>query len=201
MSAHGSPSASGPPRPRKGDVPHEVNPLRRTSDRCEFWFRRMLMLVLVLGLPVAALSAGLTAYESSMRTVHAQAVERHGVTARLTSDVLGDSRVSKRPAPIRWTERNGIARTGTALVEPGTPKGAIVRVWVDRDGTITSPPMNAAEAQANGWFVAGMAALGVALGAHAAQAAMRLALDRRRYAQWEVEWILVEPLWSGRFRR
>ncbi|MGW2747365.1 Rv1733c family protein [Streptomyces sp. NPDC001450] len=201
MTAHGSPSASGPPRPHKGDAPHEVNPLRRTSDRCESWFRRVLMLVLLLGLPVAALSAGLTAYESSMRTVHAQAVERHEVTARLTSDVLGDGRVAKRPAPIRWTEKNGIVRAGTALVEPGTPKGTVVPVWVDRDGTITTPPMNAASAQANGWFVAGMAALGVALGVHAARAAVRLALDRRRYAQWEAEWDLVEPLWSGRFRR
>ncbi|MFI8239276.1 hypothetical protein ACIF83_18695 [Streptomyces sp. NPDC085866] len=201
MSAHASPSASGPPRPRKGDVPYEANPLRRTSDRCESWFHRLLMLVLVLGLPVAALGAGHTAYESSMRTVHAQAVERHEVTARLTSDVLGDSRVSKRQAPIRWTQRNGIVRTGTALVEPGTPEGAIVRVWVDRDGTVTSPPMNVAGAQANGWFVAGMAALGVALGVRAARAAMRLALDRRRYARWEAEWDLVEPQWSGRFRR
>ncbi|MFE1312526.1 hypothetical protein [Streptomyces sp. NPDC058755] len=201
MSTHGSPSASGPPRPHKGDVPREANPLRRTSDRYESWFRRVLMLVLVLGLPVAALSAGLTAYESSMRTVHAQAAARHEVTARLTSDVLGDGLVSKRPAPIRWTERNGTVRTGTALVKAGTTKGAAVRVWVDRDGSVTTPPMNTAGAQANGWFVAGMAALGVALGAHAARAATRLALDRRRYAQWEAEWDLVEPLWSGRFRR
>ncbi|WP_406164773.1 hypothetical protein [Streptomyces sp. NBC_00996] len=200
MSAPGSPSASGPPRPRKEDAPHGANPLRRTSDRFESWFRRVLMLFLVLGLPMAALSAGLTAYESSMRTVHAQAAERHEVTARLASNVLGDDR-SKQTAQIRWTERNGVVRTGTALVEPGTSKGATVRVWVDRDGTITAAPMNAVTAKANGWFVGGMTALCVVAGFYAARAAMCLALDRRRYAQWDVEWDLVEPLWSGRFRR
>ncbi|MCX4458885.1 hypothetical protein OG585_39590 [Streptomyces sp. NBC_01340] len=201
MSAQGSSSASGPPRPRKGNASHGANPLRRTSDRFESWFRRVLMLLLVLGLPVAALSAGLTAYESSMRTVQAQAAERHEVTARVTSNMPGDDRVSKQPAQIRWTERNGIVRTGGTLVEPGTPKGATMRVWVDRDGTITGAPMNAVSAMGNGWFVGGMTALCVVAGFYTARAAMRLALDRKRYAQWDVEWDLVEPLWSERFRQ
>ncbi|WP_455754938.1 Rv1733c family protein [Streptomyces mirabilis] len=201
MSAQGSSSASGPPRPRKGNAPHGANPLRRTSDRFESWFRRVLMLLLVLGLPVAALSAGLTAYESSMRTVQAQVAERHEVTARVTPNVPGDDRVSQQRAQIRWTERTGIVRTGITLVGPGTPKGASMRVWVDRDGAITGAPTNAVTAKANGWFVGGMAALCVVAGFYAARAAMRLALDRKRYAQWDVEWDLVEPLWSERFRR
>lgn len=58
--------------PRKG-----VNFLRRPSDRFGSWFRGFLMLV--LGLPVAALGARLTAYESSMRTVQTQSAERHQV--------------------------------------------------------------------------------------------------------------------------
>ncbi|MGW3151379.1 Rv1733c family protein [Streptomyces sp. NPDC001177] len=201
MSTHGSPSASGLPQPHKGNAPHGTNPLRRTSDRFESWFGRVLMLVLLLGVPVAALSAGLTAYESSMRTVRAQIAERHEVAARVRSNVPGDDHVSKQPARIRWTEQSGVARTGTALVEPGTPKGATVRVWVNRDGAITSAPMNSVAAKANGWFVGAMAALGVVAGVHAARAAMRLALARRRYARWDTEWDLVEPLWSQRFRR
>ncbi|MGW7404247.1 Rv1733c family protein [Streptomyces sp. NPDC054833] len=201
MSAHGSPSASGPPRPHKGDAPHGTNPLRRTSDRFESWFGRVLMLVLVLGVPAAALGAGLTAYESSLRTVHAQVAERHEVAARVMSDVPGDDSVSRQPARIRWTEPNGITRTGATFVEPETPKGATVRVWVNRDGDITGAPMNAVTAKANGWFVGVMAALGVVAGVYAVRAALRLALNRRRYAQWDTEWDLVEPLWSARFRR
>ena len=201
MSAQESPQASGSPPPRQERASKGPNPLRRTSDRFESWFRRFLMLVLVLGLPVAALSAGLTAYESSMRTVQAQSAERHEVTARLMSTAKGVTTEGKQQAKVRWTDDNGTVRTGTTLVESGTAQGATVRVWVDRDGGLTSPPMSDLNATTTGWFVGGMAAIGVGAGFYAARAGMRRVLDRRRYAQWDTEWDLVEPLWSARFRR
>ncbi|MGV9452545.1 Rv1733c family protein [Streptomyces sp. NPDC003635] len=200
MSARNSPHPSGPP-PRPEHAAKGVTPLRRTSDRCESWVRGLLMLLLVLGLPVAAVSAGLAAYESSMHTVQAQSADRHEVTARLTSEVKGDPEEGKRQAQVRWTDDNGTVRTGTTLVTAGTVKGAAVRVWVDREGTVTSPPMNELTAQTNGWFAGGMAAIGVGAGVYAARAGMRWVLDRRRYAQWDAEWDLVEPLWSARFHR
>jgi hypothetical protein len=201
MSAQGSPYESGPPSPNQEHTPRGPNPLRRTSDRVEAWFRRFLMLVLVLGLPVAALSAGLAAYESSMRTVQAQTAERHQVTARLTSEAKGATEAVKQPAQVRWTDGDGTVRSGTALVESGTVKGATVRVWVDREGSLTSPPMNAWNARTTGWFVGGAAALGVVAGCGVARSGMRRVLDRRRYARWDAEWDLVEPLWSARRRR
>jgi hypothetical protein len=201
MSTQNSPHASGPLPPRQEHASKGANPLRRTSDRFESWFRGLLTLVLVLGLPMAALSAGLTAYESSMRTVHAQSADRHEVTARLTTNVKGVATDGKRQAQVRWTDDNGTVRTGTTLVKSGTPKGATVRAWVDRDGGLTSPPMSELNATTTGWFVGGMAAIGVVAGFYAARAGMRYVLDRRRYAQWDAEWDLVEPLWSARFRR
>ncbi|MEH0416759.1 Rv1733c family protein [Streptomyces sp. B21-083] len=201
MSAQGSPYASGPPSGRGDNVPKGANPLRRTSDRLECWLRRVLMVVLVVGLPAAAVSAGLASYEASMRTVRAQAAERHEVTARLTARVKSDDELAKRPAQVRWTDADGDVRTGAALVKPGTPKGATVRVWVTRDGTVTSPPVSTLNATTSGWMVGGMAAFGVAAGSYAARAGMRLVLDRRRYARWDAEWDLVEPQWSARFRR
>jgi hypothetical protein len=200
MSAPNPPQASGPPPPRQ-HAPKGANPLRRTSDRLESWFRGLLMLVLVLGLPVAALSAGLTAYESSMRTVQTQSAERHQVTARLMSTDKGVTTDGKQRATVRWTDDDGTVRTGTTLVAARTPMGAMVRLWVDRDGSVTDPPMNALTAKTNGWFVGGTAALGMAAGVYAARAGMRHVLDRRRYAQWDAEWDLVEPLWAARFRR
>ncbi|MFC9287105.1 hypothetical protein [Streptomyces sp. NPDC057052] len=156
------------------------------------------MVVLVLGLPAAAVSAGMTAYEASMDTVRAQAAERHQVTARLTSDVKGDDWAT-RPAQVRWTDTDGVVRTGAALVEPGTTKGAALRVWVNRDGALTGPPASELNATTSGWLVGGMAAFGVAAGSGAAWAGVRLVLDRRRYAQWDAEWDVVEPRWSARF--
>ncbi|WP_324605817.1 MULTISPECIES: DUF3592 domain-containing protein [unclassified Streptomyces] len=174
--------------------------MRRPSDRFESWFRRFLMIVLVVGLPLAAIGAGLTAYESTMRTVHAQNAQRHEVTARLTSSVADDGEATRQPAQVRWAEENGTVRTGTTLVKPGTPQGATVRIWVDRDGTVTDRPVTAATAWSNGCFLGGMAAIGMFIGVYAVRAGVGLALDRRRYAQWDAEWDLLEPRWSERFR-
>ncbi|MFD9434292.1 hypothetical protein [Streptomyces sp. NPDC060002] len=200
MSAQDPPYASGPPSRRGDDALKSANSLRRTSDRFECWFRRVLMLLLVVGLPVAAVSAGLTSYEASMRTVRAQAADRHQVTARLTSTVKGGD-WAKRSAQVRWTDADGVVRTGAALVKPGTSKGAAVRVWVKRDATVTTAPTSTLNATTSGWLMGGMAAFGVAAGSHATWVGMRLLLDRRRYAQWDAEWDLVEPRWSARFRR
>ncbi|MGW0875665.1 Rv1733c family protein [Streptomyces sp. NPDC002740] len=200
MSAQDSPNASGPPSRRRGDgATGSANSLRRTSDRFECWFRRVLMLVLVAGLPVAAVGAGVTSYQASMRTVRAQAAERHQVTARLTSTVKGGD-WAKRPAQVRWKDADGTPRTGAAPVRPGTSKGTAVHVWVTRDGTVTTAPTSTLNATTSGWLMGGTAAFGVAAGCHAAWVGMRLLLDRRRYAQWDAEWDLVEPRWSARFR-
>jgi hypothetical protein len=201
MSAPNSPHTSGPPPPGPQHLSKRANPLRRTSDRVESWVLVLMTVVLVLGLPAAAVGAGLTAYESSMRTVRAQSAQRHAVTARVTSDVGGAAEEGKRPARVRWTDDDGTVRTGTTLVASGTREGATLRVWADRDGRLTTAPMTRLNATTTGWFVGGMTAIGVAAGLLAVRAGVRQVLDRRRYAQWDAEWELVEPRWSARFRR
>jgi len=86
-------------------------------------------------------------------------------------------------------------------VKSGTAKGSTARVWLDREGAVTGPPMNAGNAAATGWLAGGMAALAVVTGVCAARAGVRKVLDRGRYARWDAEWDLVEPQWSARFRR
>lgn len=199
MDAQDPPYASGPPSRRGDDAPKGANSLRRTSDRFEHWFRRVLVVVLFVGLPTASIGAGLASYEASMRTVRAQTAERHQVTARPASAVRGGD-WAKRPAQVRWTDPDGAVRTGSALVRTGTPAGAAVRVWVDRHGTVTTAPATTLNAAAGGWLIGGMTAFGVAAGLHATHAGVRRLLDRRRYAQWDAEWDLVEPRWSARFR-
>ncbi|MFE4050194.1 hypothetical protein [Streptomyces sp. YIM B13518] len=200
MSARNPPHASGPLPPRREHASTGANPLRRTSDRFESWFRGFLMLVLALGLPVAAFGAGLTAYESSMRVVRTQSAERHQVDARVTSVVEEAGEAAGLRARVRWADGETV-RTGTTLVKPDTPEGAPVRVWVTGDGAVTGPPMRGNQAVTTGWFAGGAAAAGVAAGVFGARTGVRRVLDRRRYAQWDAEWDRVEPLWAGRFRR
>ncbi|MET8130612.1 hypothetical protein ABZV24_01280 [Streptomyces sp. NPDC005251] len=201
MNARGSPNTSGPPSPRAEHAHRGGNPLRRPSDVFEWWFRRLLVAVLLVGLPVAAYSAGTTAYETSMRTARAQAAQRHEVTARLTENVKRDTYVAKQPAQVRWTDTHGVVRTAMVLVKPGTSKGTAVLVWVNRNGTVTGPPTSVLHARTAGWTAGGAAAFGTAFGVYGVWAGTRLPLDRRRYARWDTEWERAEPLWSARFRR
>ncbi|MPY56026.1 Rv1733c family protein [Streptomyces spongiae] len=203
MSAQGSPRASGPQRPhQERRSSKRVNPLRRTSDQVEAWCSGLLLVVLVLGLPVASVSAGLAVHASTMRTVQAQSAERFQVTARVTSApeaAPGSASVEKQRVRLSWTGEDGRQRTGTARVSLDKTAGSTVRIWVDREGTVQDPPMSAVNAKAAGWLMGGMTAVGVYAGVVATRKGMRLVLDRRRYAQWDAEWDLVEPLWSARF--
>ncbi|MCZ4508374.1 universal stress protein [Streptomyces sp. ActVer] len=66
-------------------------------------------------------------------------------------------------------------------------------------GTAQEPPISAGNAKAAGWVMGAMTAVGVYAGLVAVRKGMHVALNRRRYAQWDTEWDLVEPLWSARF--
>ncbi|MEU5071862.1 hypothetical protein AB0G76_09955 [Streptomyces asoensis] len=201
MDAQGPPNTSGSPSPRSEHGLPGVNSLRRPSDSFESWFRRILLTLLVVGLPVVACTTGTTAYEASMHAVRAQAAQRHEVVARLTADVERNHNAAKQSAQVSWTDAAGVVRTGTALADPGTTKGTPLHVWVSRNGTVTGPPMSTLNAKSTGWVAGGAAAYGMALGIYGLRVGTRLLLDRRRYAQWDAEWERAEPLWSARFRR
>ncbi|MGX1910124.1 Rv1733c family protein [Streptomyces phaeochromogenes] len=202
MSAQDSPHASDPHRPHHEHPPRGANPLRRTTDRIEAWCSGFLLLVLVLGLPLASVGAGLAAYESAMRAVQVQSAERHQVTARLISvpgTAPGSAADEKQKVQVSWTGDDGRQQTGTTRVPLNKAEGSTVRIWVDRDGTVQEPPMSADNAKAAGWVMGAMTAVGVYAGLVAVRKGMHVALNRRRYAQWDTEWDLVEPLWSARF--
>ncbi|MDW4911235.1 hypothetical protein RB628_39540 [Streptomyces sp. ADMS] len=204
MSAQDPPHASGPHRPDQRH-PHEgANPLRRTTDRIEAWCSGFLLLALVLGLPIASVSAGMAAYGSALRVVQAQSAERHQVTARLTpapDAASGGVTDEKQKVLLSWVGEDGRQRTGTAYVTQDETEKSTLRIWVDREGTMQDPPMSEGDAMGTGWVIGGMTAIGVYVGFVAARKTLRLVLDRRRYARWDTEWDLVEPQWSARFRR
>lgn len=200
MSAQG-PQNTGEPRSlHRKRLPKRANPLWRPSDRIEAWVSGALFAVLAFGLPAASLSVGWTAYSSEMRTVNAQAAERHQVDARLNANAAGVGGGSFQKAPVSWTDKNGTRHSGTAEVKPGTAKGATVRIWVDRDAAVTDAPMPPASAVATGWLAGGLTAGAVAAGVAGARRGVRYTLDRRRYAQWDAEWQMLEPQWSKRLR-
>ncbi|MGW1200304.1 Rv1733c family protein [Streptomyces sp. NPDC002536] len=176
--------------------------LWRPSDRLQARLNACLTALLLLALPTAAPAVGRAVYDAQLHTVRAQAADRHQVTGRLTAHPQGTPQslsvtgVRLDDAPVSWTDAAGRKHTSTAKVATGTPTGASVRIWVDRSGSVTDPPMPVESAVLTGWVAGGMTAsalIVLSLGARAAVAAL---LDRRRYAQWEAEWTELEPKWS-----
>lgn len=205
MNTHGPRGAFGPQPPLLGRPARGRNPLRRRTDRVQSWFTALFLLVLGLGLPMAAISSGNAAYASQMNVVHAQAAERHQVTARLAESPPGGPGQSEatelRMAKVSWTGGDGARHIGVATVPGDADAGTDVRVWVGRDGELAQPPTSASTARTMGWFTGTLTAAVVLAAAFAGRARVRQVLDRRRYAQWEAEWKAVEPMWSGRNRR
>ncbi|MET7906271.1 hypothetical protein ABZS86_34395 [Streptomyces sp. NPDC005355] len=205
MNTHGPRRAPGLHPPRLLGPARGPNPLRRPSDRAQSWFTTLFVLLLVFGLPAASVSAGYAAYAAELRVVHAESAERHQITARLAEDAPGGPHRADaqepRQARVHWTGEEGTRHTGTAMVSGGTRAGDPVRVWVDREGALAPAPTPVSTARTMGWFTGCMTAGAMATLLIAARARVRQVLDRRRFAQWEAEWKVVEPAWSGRNRR
>ncbi|MFD6036686.1 hypothetical protein G6W51_04015 [Streptomyces coelicolor] len=200
MSAR-NPPPPGPQPQRHEHVPRKANPLRRGSDRFEARICRILLLILVLGLPAASLGTGLATYQSAMQTVRTQSAERYEVDAEVVSAGETVPATKTQQAQVRWLDEEGTARTDDARVKAHTPEGATVRVWVTQDGAVTVPPMTENQAVTTSWFTGTAAAAGFAAVIYVTRKGMRHELDRKRYAQWDAEWERVEPLWAARFRR
>ncbi|WP_069814035.1 Rv1733c family protein [Streptomyces sp. TP-A0874] len=204
MSAQGPWPMPGPNPFDHAHAPRSGNPLRRRSDRLESWFGVFLLLVLLVALPVLSLRVGFAVHASEMRVVHSESAERHQVNARLTADASATTHdkeaASSQKAPVRWSEKDGTKRLGTARVAPGSNEGSTVRIWVDHRGSVTSPPTTSTAAVGAGWMAGAMTGAAIGTSVLASRLAVRYVLNRRRYARWEAEWASLEPQWSERFR-
>lgn len=204
MSTHRSQRNSGDRGSGRTHLHRSGNPLYRTSDRAQSWFGFLLVIGLIVGLPAASIAVGTATLHSGMETVRAQTDDRHPVKARLVSDAepAPDPAGSGSPVkmPVRWTDKDGTRHEGVARVAPGTEAGTVVNAWADRSGSITEPPMSSKQAVATAWLAGAVTAGATVTVILLARAGFAYLLDRRRYAQWEAEWDLLEPQWSRRSR-
>jgi hypothetical protein len=176
------------------------NPLRRRTDRLQWWAGLSLALLVLIGAPLAGAACGVAYYHRRLDSAP-PAASWHPVTARLVVPVPGSGAFGPPlvKAPVRWTEAGGAVRTAAVKVAARSRAGAAVEVWTDAAGHATStPPRTAAQDAAAGWAAGLFAGAGAAWCGWFAWFALRCALDRRRYARWEAEWAAVEPLISGR---
>ncbi|MFC8141022.1 hypothetical protein ACFUKV_04525 [Streptomyces paradoxus] len=169
------------------------NALKRRVDVVEAWVVLAGWVLALLG----GLVAGMLAAGTVERAAERQRAESRQVTAVVVEDAPGpcpartasDHRVWGK---VRWTAPDGSTHREEARVAPRAPAGSTISVWVNRSGDVTSRPVSSGEVwlhTAMGGALAGFFAGGTVL---AAAWLTRLALDRRRLAQWDAEWERID---------
>lgn len=101
-------------------------------------------------------------------------------------------------AVARWQAPDGHVRTGILFPPSGTTAGSTVPVWVDRAGQLADPPLGQAQLAARAHLAEEVAVGALAIALIAACWLVRWALDCRRMAAWDADWLATGPRWSLR---
>jgi len=175
------------------------NRLRRPSDRLE-----ALLVMLLAAVFLAAVIAAPFFGERLYQAQRAAAAHLHPATAVLTQNGPSDSYVtSVGEVTARWRapdgqQKKGLLSTATAPGITGAATGARVQVWLTGSGQPEAPPVGVTEAGFSSVVIALGAVTGVAIALLICYGLGRLALDRRRLANWGSEWSLTGPRWTTR---
>ncbi len=176
------------------------NPLRRVSDRVETLVLVALLAVFAGGSPFAAHASASWISALSQQELRAQQTDFRQVTAVLLDLPWTPSGYGVGLAPqadARWVAPDGAARTGIITVPAGAKAGAGVKIWTDLSGQVVTPLQRDQIAmRADLAATAAVAALGVVL--VIAAGTVRLALNRRRMAGWDADWLATGPRWTSR---
>lgn len=181
-------------------------PLVRGTDRLQLLSRAVALLATLVAIPVAL------CFAAGSRT-HLEAVAAAQLRDRLQVDavVLQDAPTrhpdmdggeDALPEFVRgsWSTPGGVPREGLVPVATGTRAGAVERIWINREGTPTTAPMDG-EAVAKTAETTGMGAfLGISCAAWGLHTVVRWSLDAHRARQWAAGWVAVEPIWSAELR-
>jgi hypothetical protein len=179
------------------------NPLRRACDRAETVVLGALLVGFFAAAPFAAHAAGSWAYAASAREAQAQRATLRQVPAML---LQAPSQAASYPdagtVPLgisaRWQAPDGQVRTGELFVPSGATAGSTVPVWVDRAGRLADPPLSPTQLATRAQLAAELATGALAIGLAVAGWLTRRALDRRRMAAWDADWLATGPRWSPR---
>ncbi|MFI5080033.1 MAG: hypothetical protein ACHQCE_03100 [Streptosporangiales bacterium] len=180
------------------------NPLCRGTDRIEAALRLVMVVLLVAGVPAAAVVAGRQADHLALNRAHAQQARDHLVTAVLLENApatgIPDPYTDVQTSWVlaRWQPPGQPPRTGQVLAVAGTRQGSTVRTWIDPSGAVTSPPPDHRDITGDVCIAVIATCLVSWLLLLVSGVLVRRALDRRRLNAWEAEWRASGPLWSGR---
>ena len=178
---------------------HGRNRLARARDRVEGAVVLVAVLVVLLGIPVAA-TVGSETYQAAVVESVAQSRTRHETTATLLEDVPAATAAGtpSHRAAATWDGPDGSHHRGPVVAAPYLKAGTRLAIWVDDAGRTTTPPLTVEGAV--------ITAIGVAFLSWSALVflmaglcALTTYLNKKTSSRhWEAEWAATEPEWTGR---
>ena len=180
------------------------NPLRRRTDRIEAAIRLATTILLLVGVPIAAIAVGRQADHLAVRQAQAQQAAEHQVTAvllqRAPATGVPDPYTSIQMTYVlaRWQPPGRPARSGQVLATAGASAGSKVTVWIDASGAVTSPPPDHRTIAGDVCIAVVVTCLVAILLLLGSNALVRRVLDHRRLNAWDSDWRSAGPMWSGR---
>ena len=177
------------------------NPLRRTCDRIEATLVAGLLAAFLIAAPLLGLFAEQWAYGTSVRAQHAELAARHLVPATLLAGASAQTvTCCAGVQPLvraRWTAPDGTGLRGWIPAPAGARAGSTVKVWVDRSGGLTGPPLTNSQVVKRAILAAVTGPTAVAIVLLGAGVLVHWVLDRRRLAAWDAEWRATGPRWTS----
>jgi hypothetical protein len=173
------------------------NPLRRRSDRAETLILGVLVAACLAGAPLAAHAAASWTYAMSAREAHAQQAALHQVPATLLELAQPEGLYSAE-ANARWRAPDGHLITGQVPAPVGSIAGSTVMVWTNQAGQLTAAPLSASQVARRADLSEVLAVAGLVVMLIVVGRLVRWALNRRRLAAWDADWLANGPRWSQR---
>ena len=173
------------------------NALRRPVDRTEGRLIAGLLVIFLIASPLVAVLGAHLSYAASLRAMRAQSSWRE-VTATLVenaTDLSATGGAWSPAAEARWTAPDGRVRYGILPVDGSARAGQHVTIWVDGAGQPALSPTPRISAVFSAVTVGLSVPVCLALLLILAGWLVRLALNRRRLADWESQGREVEPRW------
>ena len=180
------------------------NPLRRASDRIETAVLGLLLAAFFAAAPFGAHAAGTWARTRFTAEQRAQVSSVQQVRAVLLQAPLNwnGSLYGVGPGAVaeaRWTAPDGHRCIGLIPVPSSSAAaGSTTLVWTDQAGRLADPPLQHVQVAGRVALTEGLTVLLLAVALVAVAALVRWALDRRRLAGWDVDWLATGPRWSPR---
>jgi hypothetical protein len=175
------------------------NPLRRGTDRLQTAIVIGLCALFLISAPLLATAAGRRTHQAGLvqqRAEHAW----HQVWAVALQSAPPADQYASQWAEIgvlaRWVAPGGVKRVGEIPAPAGLAAGQSVRIWVNASGWQTGLPLSARQLTTRVIGVAVLAPLLLAVALLGIAWVAHWLLNRRKLADWEAAWTMVEPQWS-----